>query len=106
MFEKQMLNYAHKTPPQPENVEKKLSYTSQSCGDSVELLLGETAGANVDGCLVCRASTNKLCEAINTDGIKKFQEMEIEDFLDFLGWDLTPMREECAVTPLKTLQTQ
>jgi hypothetical protein len=104
MFSDNMLDYAKEELPPPEHARRVIKATTPSCGDSVRIEIGNSIGATVDGCLVCKAATAKLCETANDRGIGFFNNMDVDDFLSFLDWELSPMREDCALTPFRAIQ--
>lgn len=96
--------YAREDLPEPEDVEHQFSATNSSCGDRATILVGDSVGIDIDGCIVCKAAAAKTAQRIGEEGIEAIDRMDEDEFLAFLGWDLTPMRRDCALTPFRALQ--
>jgi len=106
MFDDEMKAYTREDFPEPEDIEQRFTATNSSCDDRATLTIGTTIGIEVDGCLVCQAAAAKTAEQVEDEGIEPLQRMDEEEYLDFLGWDLTPMRRDCALTPFRALQDE
>ncbi|MDY6770400.1 MAG: hypothetical protein SV186_00415 [Candidatus Nanohaloarchaea archaeon] len=101
MYSDDLIRYARMdiTAPGDDPVQAQ----NTSCGDTVRLTV-DPPGLEVDGCLVCTAAAKKALEAVQGDEADELRAMDENDFLDFLDWDLSPQREDCALTVLRALR--
>lgn len=102
MYDDDMLGYADEDLPSIQ--EEDDATRNGSCGDKVAVRSLEPPEIAVDGCLVCRAAAAKTIELWDNDSPTEIQDLDADAFLEALGWELSPAREDCALTVFRALQ--
>jgi nitrogen fixation NifU-like protein len=86
-----------------ENPDENIMETNPTCGDTIAMYLRLGDGKIKDikyvarGCLISVASASILSERVSGKDIKEILKMKKEDILSYLGIDLGPAREKCAL---------
>ena len=75
-----------------------------SCGDDLTVRLKLDQHENIievgytgDGCAVCEGAMSMLAEELEGKHIDYIKSLSEEDFFNFLGLELTPSRQKCAL---------
>lgn len=86
-----------------ENPDEDIMETNPTCGDTIAMYLRLGDGKIKDikyvakGCLISVASASILSERVSGKEIDDVLKMKKEDILSYLGIDLGPAREKCAL---------
>ncbi|MGP6240136.1 iron-sulfur cluster assembly scaffold protein [Cuniculiplasma sp. SKW4] len=86
-----------------ENPDEDIMETNPTCGDTIAMYLRLGDGKIKDikyvakGCLISVASASILSERVSGREIEDVLKMKKEDILSYLGIDLGPAREKCAL---------
>jgi hypothetical protein len=102
MYDEDMLGYADEDLPAIEDGEKTAE--NGSCGDRVAVRSLDPPEIAVEGCLVCRAAAAKTVELCEQDSPDRVADLDADAFLEGLSWELSPAREDCALTVLRALR--
>ncbi len=81
------------------------------CGDTVTLFLKTAPNGNVDqvtflgqGCTISQAGTSMLTDMVKGKSLEEVQEMDFEDFINYMGREVVISRVRCATLGLGTLK--
>lgn len=102
MYSDDLLEHAEQDMPSPQGDENISE--SNSCGDHVAVRSTDPLDLAVDGCLICRAAASKSLDLHRDDTVHSLSEMDETTFLDHLGWEISPTREDCALTVLRAIR--